>query len=256
MKRNKASEAIPVDFLLCKIRRSGWSERLANRFEKQYGRKLRWLIVVHMEKLGLLQSRLSPERIHLLSTRRLELFENTLSDLWLQLVESLIDDYLEGVDSRKVHQEFLPYLSGVIRHFVIANARSLGLLGRETPAQIIHSICEAKQDKTYHARVAWAKFCFEHRIRLDILHCCPSTWFNRVYRNIHRVADYFFERFIPAQCEQLAKLRSKILESLVESFASSESNFEEAIEFIGTVTPFSSGGEVIFQSSSEVSDDE
>lgn len=209
-----------------------------------------------MEKLGLLQNRVSPERVNLLSTRRLELFENTLSDLWVELLDGMVSHYLEGVEGGKIHQGFLPYLNGVIRHLVIANARSLGLFGKESPAEIIRSICDAKQEKTRCAKLAWAKFCFEHKVRLELLQCCSSKRFDAAYRNIHRVVDYFFERFIPAQCNQLSKLKGRILESLLDRFVRADSDFEEALKFIGTVTPFATGEETPLRVPDGVSDDD
>jgi len=256
--RNRERELPQIDPLLRKIHRKGWTERLAIQFEKQYKRKLCWRIILHMEKLGLLQRRVSPERVDLLSTRRLELFENTVSDLWLELLKDMIPNYIERVKTGKVHQEFLPYLNGVIRHLVVKNARDLDLIGRETPTEIIRSLCEAKQDKTRHAKLAWAKFCLEHRVRWELLQACSKEIFALVYQNIHHVTDCFFERFIPAQCRQLSKLKGRVLESLLELFVSSDPGFKEALKFIGTITPFATGGEISIASQppSKASDDE
>lgn len=256
MTGNSKQKPIRIDPLLRKIQRNGWSERLAARFEKEYGRRLRWRIVLHMEKLGLLQIRVSPERVGILSTQRLELFENTLSDLWLRLLDGLIPSYIERVKEGKIHREFIPYLSGVIKHLVIANAQSLKLIGKETPAEIMRSICDAKQNRTRRARIAWAKFCFDHRVRRELLHSCPGEMFALLYHNIHHVVDYFFERFIPAQCSRLAKLKGRVLESLLDSFVESDSEFEEALGYIGTMTPFGIGEEVHTPRDSEMTDDE
>jgi hypothetical protein len=252
----RKQESIYIDPLLRKIHRKGWTERLTKQFEKQYGRKLRWRIILHMEKLGLLQTRLRPERVDLLSTRRLELFENTLSDLWLELLDDMIPRYLERVKMGKVHQEFLPYLNGVIRHLVVSNARSLDLIGRETPTEILRSICEAKQDKTRHTKLAWAKFCFEHRVRRELLQTCSKERFTSAYQHINHITDYFFERFIPTQCTRLSKLKGRVLESLLDLFVSSDPDFKEALKFIGTVTPFATGGETPLRVPDGVSDDD
>ena len=253
---NREQELIYIDPLLRKIRHSSWTERLAAKFEATYGGKLHWQIVVYMEKMGLLQYRFNPKFLTALSSRRLELYENTVSDLWIKLLGGLVNQFVEGVETGRVHQEFSHYLGGVIRHLVVANARSLGLLSRETPAEIIRGICEAKQEATLQAKIAWAKFCYEQQVREAILIRCPRELFPDVYRNIHHIVDYFFEKFILTQCEQFSQYPASILNILIDTFLGFDSNLTDTQDFIGTITPFATGGEVVGQVPETVSDDE
>ena len=244
-----------VDPLLMKIQRYGWRDRLAAQFQEQYGRNLRWQIVVQMEKFGFLQYRINPQFLGTVSSRKLELYENSLSDLWVELLGSLVDKFLEGVKRGKIHQNFVNYAGGAVRHILIANARSLALIPRETPATVIRRVCEAKQDTTRHAKIAWVKFCYEHRIRDAFLTQCPAWLFDRVYRNVHHIVDYFFEVFIPAQCEQLSSYPSDILNSLRDIFVDSEFYLSDALDFAGTITPYASDVEVKGQVPAGTSDD-
>jgi hypothetical protein len=241
--------------LLAKVQQQGWTERLAAQFQDEFGERLRWLVVVQMERVGLLQWRIDPDRVSTLPSQRLELYENTLSDLWVRLLEGLIGQYLNRVRDGHVHQDFIPYTSGVVRHLVIENARLLGLLGRETPGEIIRSICEARLDKTRIARMAWAKFCLEHKVRSELLAAYPRSLFRRAHRSIHRVADYFFEVFIPGNCEGLASRGRRMLDSLVEDFVDSAEQCERACEYIGSVTPFANRG-VVREESTDPDDSE
>jgi len=244
-----------IDSLLKRIRRRGWTDRLASEFQAKYERRLQWMVIVHMEKAGLLQWRIGPDQVDALSNRRLELYENSVSDVWIRLFRGLTNTYLERVESGKVHQAFLPYMNGVIRHLVIENARSLGLLGRETPTEILRSICEAKLEKTRETRTSWAKYCLEHKVRTDLLLIYPRDLFERAYGSIHRIVDFFFEQFMPNKCDTIKTRRHGLLGSLVEEFAGSQDDFERALDYIGTITPFANRGVDIDESAGS-SDDE
>ncbi|HDL85538.1 MAG TPA: hypothetical protein ENH11_04305 [Candidatus Acetothermia bacterium] len=253
---NKQVEKSPIDTLLLKIQRHGWRDRLAAQFQEQYASKLRWQIVVRMEKMGFVQQRFNPQFLGSLSSRRLELYENTLSDLRIAILGGLVGQFIERVDQGKVHQRFVYYVGGIIQHLLVANARSLGLIPRETPAVAIRSICEAKQDATRRARIAWAKFCFEHRIRDAFLTRAPSWLFDKIYRNVHHVADYFFEIFIPAQCEHLSSYPSNILNILADMFVDGDFYLSDALDFAGTVTPYATDVEIKGQVPADTSDDQ
>jgi len=244
-----------VDPLLKRIRRRGWTEKLATAFQAKYERHLQWIVIVHMEKAGLLQWRIAPDQAHALSNRRLELYENTLSDMWIQLFEGLSEKYLDRVEKGRVHQEFIPYMSGVVRHLVIENARSLGLLGRETPTEILRSICEAKLEKTRETRTSWAKFCLEHKVRMDLLMIYPRDLFEDAYSRIHRVVDFFFEQFIPSKCSSLQERGHRLLDSLVEEFAESQEDYSQALDYIGTITPFADRGMDIDETAGSADDE-
>ena len=253
---NKHEEKNPIDPLLLKIQHHGWRDRLAAQFQEQYGSKLRWQIVVRMEKMGFVQQRVNPQFLGSLSSRRLELYENTLSDLWIAILDGAINRFIEGVEKGKVHRKFIYYVGGIIQHLLVANARSLGLIPRETPAMAIRSICEAKQDATRRARIAWAKFCFEHRVRDAFLNRAPDWLFDKIYRNIHNIVDYFFEIFIPAQCKNLSSYPSNMLKILIDIFIDGDFYLYDALDFTGTITPYAGDIEVKGQVPAETSDDE
>ena len=226
--------------LLARIVKRGWTERLGREFESGFGEQIRWLIVVTMERVGTLQGRVHPNGTKYLEDRRLALYENSLSDLWYELLNGLVERYVEGFQNGKIHQEFIPYLRGVLRHLVIANARALRLIGRETAAELLASVCEAKRDSTYLDRLAWLKFCLEKKVRQEILARAHSEIFSTLSRAIHRVSDYFFEKFVPSQCERISRSKGSILDDLLDVF-SVEAEAEEVREYIGTVTPIARG---------------
>jgi hypothetical protein len=195
-----------------------------------------------MEKLGLLQSRVHPERISVLTDRRRELFEDTVSDLWVELFGGLVGRYVQGVESDRIHQQFIPYLRGVVRHLVLENARSLKLIGRESPAEVVASVCEARRDRTLHGRIAWMKFSLWSKATQDLLQSCSKETFDSVYRNVHHVLDYFFEQFVPQHCALVKSLGAHVVDELVVRFFDSAS-LAEAIQYVGRVTPFPASSE-------------
>jgi hypothetical protein len=245
-----------VDRLLLNIQRSGWTDRLAAQFQEQYSKKLQWQIVVQMEKLGFLQYKMNPQFLGAVSSRRLELYENTLSDLWIALLGDLVSQFIERVENDTVHQRFSSYVGGVIRHILITNARSLGLIPRETPAAIVKGICEAKQDATRRARIAWAKFCFEHRMRGAFLMHVPSWLFRKIYKDIHHLVDYFFEVFIPDQCQRLQQYRPDILTILSDAFVDGDFYLPDSLKFVGMITPYAADADVVGQVPADTSEDE
>jgi len=222
--------------LLARIARRGWTERLGQQFETVFGERIRWMIVATMERIGVLQWRIHPDRADCLEDRRLALYENTLSDLWYELVSGLVERYIKGVEEDRVHQDLVPYLRGVVRHLVIANARALRLIGRQTSVELLKSVCEAKREATYSDRLAWLKFCLEKKVREEILSRTETASFSRVYRRIHRVSDYFFEEFVPSQCERISPAIGTILDDLLDEFELLASS-ETTLEYIGVVTP-------------------
>ena len=237
MRKRHSSLQIVASRLLKQIERTGWTEEKARRFEKEFGERIRWSIVLNMERLGLLQGRVSPNRIDSLSNRRLQLYENTLSDLWIELFNGLLTRYLRGIEEGRIHQEPMPYISGVVRRLTISNARELGLMRSETPREMIVSFCEAKRETTKHARLAWIKFCLGQQTRQQLLSQCPSPSFETVYKRIHHIVDYFFEVFLASQCERLADLDGKVVHELVALFHQS-GQAEEAMTYVGKVTPY------------------
>ena len=238
--RNGATGLAKISPLLSRIARTGWTEDLGHRFEAEYGERIRWQIVGSMERLGMLQFRISPERTDALSDRRSALFDNSLSDLWIELMEGVVERYVRGVREGRIRGDLVSYLRGVVRHLVIRNARDLRLIGSETPQETISAFCEAKQETTRRNRLAWLKFVLERRVREEMLSRSDPDVFQRVYAKVHRVADYFFEEFLPTRCADVGKLGSSVLKALVGDLLDSD-RIEAAAAYIGTVTPFSAG---------------
>jgi len=222
--------------LLERITRKGWTERSGQQFESVFGERIRWLVVTTMERVGALQWRVHPNRTHSLADRRSALYDNTLSDLWYELLGGVVETYVEGVRSQRIGQAFIPYLHGVVRHLVVANARSLRIIGRESTAELLTMVCEAKRESTYLDRLAWLKFCLEKRVREELLALSEPDAFKLIYRSIHRVSDYFFEKYVPSQCERVSSSRGSVLSDLLRDF-SKVAIETEAHHYIGEVTP-------------------
>ena len=236
--------AAESNLILRRIVQEGWTEETSSQFMKEYARSIEWSILVNMERLGLLRFRIHPDIVHSLSSRRLELFENTWSDIKGKLLSGLIHKYMRGLDEGKIRQTFVGYLTGVIRLCLIENAQELGLLGRETPDELIRGLC--KGTKNFKGpdrhRVAWVKFCLEHQAREEILSRCPYDWFQPVYKNIHHVSDYLFERFIPKQCSDSMLKGRNLLPRLIEKLLSTD--IAVAIQYRGNITPYAYRAEV------------
>ncbi|HDI11703.1 MAG TPA: hypothetical protein ENF77_05265 [Candidatus Acetothermia bacterium] len=226
--------------LLEEIAAKGWNEKRAEEFERRYRKAIRWRIVVQMERLGLLQMKLSPERVGILSDKRLELFQNTESDINIKLLNGLIPCYLERKKQGRVKVEFLAYVSGTIRKVLVENARRLGLLGEETPYELLQGICQAKRERK--AKIAWAKYCLEAQVRWELLDRCPSSRFQEVYKVVHHVSDYFFEVFVPGKCELLKRVKRRPVVGMVEALLAEE--LDSALGYIGKVTPYARMEEV------------
>lgn len=226
--------------LLEEIAAKGWNEERAEEFERRYRKAIRWRIVVQMERLGLLQMKLSPERVGILSDKRLELFQDTESDVNIELLDGLIPQYLERRREGKVERDFLAYLTGVIRKLLLKNARELRLLGEETPFELLQGICQAKRERK--AKIAWAKYCLEAQVKWELLDRCPSGRFHEVYKVVHHVSDYFFEVFVPGRCELLKRVKRRPVVGMVEALLAEE--LDSALGYIGKVTPYAKMEEV------------
>ena len=234
-----------MDELLARICREGWTDYTARAFHSLYAERIKWTIATTMERLGIIQSRLHPEKIKVLSSRRVELFENTWSDLWIELMNGLVQKFVAKVEKGTVHQEFFPYLVGVIRHLVIKNARDLRLVSKEKPEDLLRAIFEARNETERRARIAWAKFVLENKVRFEILSRCPRDRFQEVYRSVHHVSDYLFEQYIPAR-DKLSRRggrKSWKLISLVEEIL--ESDLDKALEYSGRIAPYGSRADAV-----------
>ena len=251
--RKQTAKAIPP--LLRRIAGHGWTEGSARRFESRYGKQIRWQIVVGMERLGMLQYRISPERADCLSNRRSELYQNTLSDVWIQLLDGIVGRYVVGVQEGRIRHGMVAYLRGVIRHLILSNARDLGLIPSETPQEMIALFCQSKRDTTRQHRMAWLKFTLGMRVREAVLIRCRPDIFQRVYRTVHHVVDYFFEEYVPSRCADVARLGRRVLDTMIEDLLES-SSLESALQYIGAITPYAVGGRGTSRVPGDVDEDE
>jgi hypothetical protein len=161
---------------------------------------------------------------------------------------------VEGRQAGRIRQEFAGYLRGVIRHLVLTNARRLHLIERQTAAEMISSLCEAKKETTYHDRLAWLKFCLEKRVRQSILEHADGALFSTIHRSIHHVSDAFFERFVPKHCAEAHRWGSQALGQLLDAFMEIAAD-EESLTYVGTVTPMPAGSDET-RASGDIDEDE
>ena len=223
---------------LRRIASVGWTDDTAAEFEIAYGSDVRRLIVLHIWKAGLIAFRFDPNRAaSVLNASRLGVFEDTLSDVWIALNGGLIERYLEVADAQVGELPFLKYLGSTIRNLVIENARSAGLLPRESIRAILRALCQARKESTRRSRTAQAKFRMMAEVESQVLLCLPPDEFRDVYSVIHHVADFFFERYLPTQCLRLRKLPSRrIAQDLVADFL--QRGLDEALGYVGAITPW------------------
>ena len=224
--------------ILEQIAAEGWSEELAEQFERSFGSDIRRLIVLHIWKLGLVAFRFDPKRANsILDVHQLEVFESSLSDLWLALTGNVVNRYVEIIDRRREDLPFLQYLNAVIRNIVINNARRAGLIPRESERSILRAYCQASKAATRHQRMAQVKCRLQSMVEREILLSLPTQQFSDVYSAIRRVADYFFEQYLPSQCHRIRKLSARrVSRLLVMDFINSK--LTEGLSYTGTVVPW------------------
>jgi hypothetical protein len=221
------------------VARSGWTEETALRFERDHGDDIRRLIVLYLWKLGLVAYRFDPSRAErLLQNHCLEVFENTLSDVWLALTRGLIADYLRELGTRSPEVfPFRQYLAGVVRNVVIENARRQGLLPRESEGALLRGFCATRRKATHRAHLARAMYQLQTKAEREILQACPERDFECVYANLYRLVHHFFERYVPGQCQQIEKLRGPaMIARLAEAYMDGE--YRDGLEYTGAVTPW------------------
>jgi len=231
-----------ADQLLADIAGSGWDEDRAARFERKYGDDIRRLVVLYLWKLGLIAFRFDPRRAQrILQGQYLELFENTLSDVWIALTRSLAVDYIRELGARSPDSlPFLQYLAGTIRNLIVENARGLGLLPRESEGTLLRKFCASRRTGTQRAHLARALFQLQTKAERELLMSCPEEDADRVYRDLYRLVHHFFEQYIPTQCTKIQKLRGPtMVATLAEEYMAGE--FRPGLEYTGAITPWDPG---------------
>jgi hypothetical protein len=250
LSRSKESSVSPLDrrksrdavddirnHLLRRVARSGWTEELARQFESEFGPELRRLVVLHLFGLGLVEFRFDPDRAReVLSAKRLELLDNTLTDLWLSMLRGLVSKYVRDRASGSVHQEFLAYVSGVVRNTLVENARHLGLIPKCSFVDMLRDLCRSSGDDTRRRHVSSLKYHMESWARREVVSLCPPHLFDQVYRHRGHVIDYFFEVHVPASCQIVSKgPRTRVLRALLDAFG--EEEYSRALTYRGKVNP-------------------
>lgn len=228
--------------VLERVSRFGWTDETATQFEHQFGDDIRRLIVLYLWKLGLTAYRFDPARAHrILQTQCLELFENSLSDVWIALTRGLVKDYVRELANRSADSfPFQRYLAGAVRNTVIENARSLRLLPRESESALLRGLCAARRQGTQRAHLARAMYQLQTKAERELLSACPEEESDRVYENLYRLVHHFFEQYVPRQCPRIEKSRgSAIVAKLAEEYMAGE--YRAGLEYTGTVTPWDPG---------------
>jgi len=187
--------------------------------------------------MGFVEFRFDPRRAAaILTERKLALYEDCMSDFWIDLLGGLVERFMSRRNERNLEEAFLAYSSGVVRHLLIKNAQSLGLIPRESVAEALRALCSAKRETTRNAHIARVKFRLWHQVKRELLLIRPSEGFAALYRDIHHVVDFFFESYIPRSCHQIDEAPNReIVTWLIGRF--SEQDLREGLEFIGKITP-------------------
>ena len=230
-----------ADGLLELIARRGWTEALAQRFEDKYGVAIKRTIVLYLWRLGIVSRYLSDEIQRTIPTRELELFENTLSDVWIAILGGLVRRYRHEQLSGRTDRPFIAYLSGTIRNILITNAQHLGLLPRKSEAEMLLALASAKKPDTQRKYVALLKFHFEERVREMILSHCSADQFEQIYKHAYQLSAYFFEQYLVQVCSG-SKNRYKKIVDIVALFMSRD--YREGFRYVGHVAPYSDTAQV------------
>jgi hypothetical protein len=228
--------------LLRTVSRSGWTDETASRFDRELGDDIRRLIVLYLWKLGLVTHRFDPSRAQrLLQAHCLEVFESTISDVWLALARGLLEDYLHELGTRPPGSlPFRRYIAGVVRNLVLENARRQRLLPRHSELELLRSICAAQREHTKRSHVARAMFYLQSKAEREILGACPPSDFDGVYAHLYRVVHHFFEHYVPGQCARIVRFRgSGATAALADSYMKGEyrGGFEHEVK----ATPWDPG---------------
>jgi hypothetical protein len=231
-----------VTTLLRTVSQSGWTEETASRFEREYGDDIRRLVVLYLWKLGLVAYRFDPRRAErLLQSHCLEVFESTVSDVWMALTHGLVASYLRELGSRPPDGlPFRRYLAGAVRNLVVENARKEGLLPRESEGSLLRGFCAARREGTQRAHLARAMYQLQMKAERELLAACPEGEFECVYENLYRLVHHFFERYIPGECPRIEKLRgSTVMAILARMYM--DGDFKAGLDYTAALTPWDPG---------------
>jgi len=241
----------PNFLLLQRIARGGWTEELAAEFESTFGEDIRRLLVLYLWRFGLIECRFDPRRAEsILRGRRYELYENTLSDLWIHLLRGLVGKYVKRALAGLIQRPFLAYLAGTIRNLLIENAQKLRLLPKESVGEALRALCGRKKEATRTEQLARLKFRLWPQVECELLSACPKDRFNEVYEQLYHIVDYFFEEYLPSKCRAIIGERSRrALSSLLGQFG--EAEYRKGSDFIGSVTPYSGDAKTVSFEESE-----
>ncbi len=223
-----------VDQLLDEIAHHGWSNIRWTRFMSAHEQGIHRGLAIALRQLGLgvSHSRLDGFESGV-AEERIELLLDTRSDLWIELLDGLVARFVRGRASGKIAVSFPAYLQGVIRHLMIRNARSEGLLPEESEAEMLRALARARSEKTAAQWIARLKSVFWQRMVHELLNSCPPDLFDRVYTNAAHVADHFFEVYLPKRVSTIPRCT---LSGLAQDYM--DTRTLDGIAYIGHVAPF------------------
>ncbi len=225
-----------TDGLLDLIAQRGWTEALAQRFEDEYGAVIKRIIVLHLWRLGIVSRHLSPDVLRALPSRELELFENTVSDVWIAVLDGLVSRYVHEERLGRINRPFAAYLSGTVKKILITNAQRLGILPRKSEAEMLSGLCSAKKTSTQEKYIALLKFHFEGKVREGILAGCPPAQFPQVYARLSHLSAYFFEKYLVQAC-RTHRNKYKRISDFIELFM--RADYGKGLTYVGRVVPYS-----------------
>ncbi len=226
-----------ADRLLTLIAHKGWTEERAQQFEDEYGAAIRRALILYLWRIGIIAHRFSEEKAaSLLSTSKLELYENTLSDLWIELINGLVKKYVAASRTGAIRRPFLAYLAGTIKKLLLKNAQRAGLIPRQSEAAMLKALASVQKEKTRRERIAHIKFYFESTVQDTFLSDCPDDRFEEVYKHLSNLTSYFFEQYLVSTCRSRETRPSKRIAKRASAFI--RGDYGPGLNYIGDVTPY------------------
>jgi len=220
-----------TEILIRRIGQSGWTDENFEAFDALLGTTIRRCLIICSDTLQASAWGLSQRR----RDRWRHVLEDTTSDLWIELSDSLVTKYLELVKTKGLECGFAAYLNGVIRLLLIDNARQAGLLPHHSVGELVRRYCRARRKKTRRRIIAMLKGRCQQMVRSEILAFCAEASFDDTYKNIHRITDHFFEAYLPAAVEQPRHEALPSLREMIERYVSS--GMEGGSTFRGSICP-------------------
>jgi len=237
--RTAQGQRLTTRSLIARILKRGWTEENARAFDAAFASDIQRLVILNIWRLGLVEYRPSPasaERV--LRERCLELYENSLSDIWIALLSRLIQSYSRVGSTRMDRSSFLSYLAGAVRHTVIDNARELELIPMQTEGELIRECCAARRQDTQSRRLASTMLQLQAKARVELLESVSADDFGTLFGKLPAVVAHFFEVFVVSRCSDIQEARSsrRVLSQLIIDYVQTQ-EWKNGLEYSPTITP-------------------